>query len=126
MIERKYPEGADYISGFGGGYEKCCQDMVLAGLAWLDENPDAKPEFTQFQNIYGLTADENEDMKKLQKAMLTVDSGATGAMMQASTNHVLAARELGWEEYLKQLEVYHGSGNGDEEHEDSNDEKTES
>lgn len=89
------------ISGFGGGYEKSCRNMVIAGMEWLDAHPEAKPTFKQYANVYGITAEENNDMEAMQAAMLRVCDDCTGAMMQACTNHVLKAREVGWEEYTR-------------------------
>jgi hypothetical protein len=64
--------------------------MVAAGLKWLDENKGAKPSFDQFKHVYGITTNENDDMKKMQKAMYDAAGGeCSGAMMQATTNQVL-------------------------------------
>ena len=103
MSKYVYPEGCREISGFGGGYEDMCRSMVILGMEWLEANPEAKPEFKQFKNVYGVTTDENEDMENLQKAMMAKDDGVTGAMMQASTNHVLFAHKNGWETYIEKM-----------------------
>lgn len=64
--------------------------MVAAGLKWLDENKDAKPAFDQFKHTYGATTNENDDMKRMQKAMFdAVDGDCSGGIMQATTNQVL-------------------------------------
>ena len=102
-MEYKYLENRREISGFGGDYEKCCRDMVIAGMKHLDENHGSNPTFDQYKNIFGLTTNENEDMKKLQAAMLEVDDGVSGAMMQASTNHVLYAYKNGWDKYQEKM-----------------------
>lgn len=101
----QYTEKCREISGFGGGYETHCRNMVIAGMNWLDANPNADPKFDQYKNIYGLTTNENEDMEAMQKAMNeAVDNGASGASMQASTNHVLYAHKNGWDKYIQEME----------------------
>ena len=41
------------ISGFGGGYEILCQDMLNAGVVWLDRHPRAKLAISTIDNVYG-------------------------------------------------------------------------
>ncbi len=99
-----YPKG-DFISGFGAksDYELACQKMVIAGATYLDQTPDSKPSFDQYKNIYGITTNENEDMKALQKVMLDAVKDCSGAMMQACTNHVLYIHKNGWNKYIKEI-----------------------
>jgi len=99
----KYIKDSREISGFGGGYEKTCRNMVIAGIEWLDEHKGANPTFDQYKNIFGMTTNENKDMKSLQKAMLEEGKDCSGAMMQASTNHVLFAWKNGWDKYMKEM-----------------------
>ena len=104
-MEYKYLENRREISGFGGGYEDSCRKMVIAGMQWLDDNHGANPTFDQYKHIFGMTTNENEDMRKLQTHMNEViDNEATGAMMQACTNHVLYAWKNGWDKYQKEME----------------------
>lgn len=101
----QYTKECDEISGFGGDYENACRTMVITGMQWLDEHPGSNPTFDEFENVYGMTTNENDDMKTMQEAMnKSIGDEATGAMMQACTNHVLAARKLGWNEYIKKME----------------------
>lgn len=101
----KYEYTADMreISGFGGGYEDACRNMVVAGLNWCDEHPNADLSYKEYQNIYGITTDESEDMKLMQKAMAAVNDGCSGAQMQASMAHVMAVRKYGWDDYCRQM-----------------------
>ncbi len=104
MSKYRYTEGMSEISGFGDGYEATCRAMVIAGLEWMDDNPEAKPEYKEYKDIYGITYDENEDAKKLQQAMLEASNNdCTGAMMQASLWHVMFANKNGWEKYTEQM-----------------------
>lgn len=108
MSKYQYNEGCREISGFGGGYEDACRKMVIAGMEWWDEHPDAKVTYGQYENITGLTVNESDDCKALQNHMNeAIDKKATGAMMQAATNHVTAAHRLGWEKYLTEMHADH-------------------
>ena len=103
----QYPENLDVISGFGVGseYELACQKMVVSGMEWLDRHKEANPTFKEYKNVYGLTANENQDMKEMQSFMnKAIDDEASGAMMQACTKHVLYAKKHGWEKYLEEIQ----------------------
>jgi len=113
MANYQYTEDMGEISGFGGGYEQACRDMVLAGLKWLEENPDADPKFQGYKNVFGLILDDNDDAKALTKVMLAAcKEGATGAMHHASVSHVMFISKNGWEEYCKKMREREG-GNED-------------
>ena len=101
---RIYTDDMGEISGFGGGYEKACQAMVLAGLAWFDAHPGADPKFHGYSNIYGIIEEDNDDAKALSDAVVAASGGdCTGAMHQATISHVLVARRLGWEGYCAKM-----------------------
>lgn len=105
MSKYQYTEKCREVSGFGGGYEDACRKMVQTGMEWLDKHKEANPTFDQFKNVYGLTTNENDDMKDMQSAMNeAISNGASGAMMQVSTNHVLYANKNGWEKYISEME----------------------
>lgn len=103
------------ISGFGGSYEAGCRAMVLAGIKWIDEHPDADPHFRGYEGVYGILTEDNDDAKALTKAVMDAEfvfengrkircgDEATGAMHHATMGHVLAYKRLGWDEYCKQL-----------------------
>ena len=96
MTKYNYTDDMDEISGFGGGYESTCRAMVIAGLNWWDENPQADPKWGEYKNIYGITTDENEDAKAMQHVMLeAAKDDCTGAMMQATMSHVMFAHKSG-------------------------------
>lgn len=103
-MERKYTEEMREISGFGGGYEETCRNMVLAALDWLDENPEADLSYKTFKQVYGLTTDESDDMKTMQGVMVkAANNDCTGAMMQATCAHVMFIRKEGWEKYVEEM-----------------------
>lgn len=101
MSKYQFVENMAEISGFGGGYEQGCRDMVVAGLEWLDERPGADPQFHGYKNVYGIIMEDNQDAKDLTAAMIAVCDGCTGAMHQATVSHVLWIRKHGWEKYVQ-------------------------
>lgn len=90
------------ISGFGGGYEIACQVMLVQGLEWLSQHPEAKPEFHGYKGVYGIITEDNADAKDLSTAVcFGVDP--TGAMHQAVMSHVLYIRLNGRAKWLQEL-----------------------
>lgn len=104
MTKYQYTPEMNEISGFGGGYEAVCRKMVIAGLEWADMKGDANPSWKESPNIVGITIDENEDAKAMQKVMFAAaDNDCTGAMMQAAMNHVLYVLKNGWDKYVARM-----------------------
>ncbi len=100
------------ISGFGGGYEAACRQMLRQALEWWDAHPDADPQYQGFRNVFGLVADTNDDARALDKAMMAnVEGGPTGAMHQAVLGHTFFIRKNGWEAYVAEMskDVLEGS-----------------
>lgn len=99
-----FTEDMGEISGFGGGYEQTCRNMLAAGMEWLDAHPAADPQFKGFQGVYGLISEENEDAEALSAAIVAGAHGdCTGAMHQAVTSHCLFIRKNGWEAYCQKM-----------------------
>jgi len=104
MEKYVYTDEMDEISGFGGGYEATCRAMVRAGLLWLDNNIAANLSFKQYENIYGLTFDESDDCKAMQEVMIEASGNdCTGAMMQATLNHIMFIYKNGWDKYKEEM-----------------------
>lgn len=104
MSKYEYTKEMDEISGFGGGYEATCRAMVIAGIEWADKKKGADPKWKESPQLIGITIDENDDAKELQKVMLEASGDdCTGAMMQACMNHVLYILKNGWDEYVKTM-----------------------
>ena len=115
MSKRTYTAMMREISGFGGGYEEACRAMVLAGVAWLEANPVADPQFSGYRGVYGVITEDNDDAKDLTAAIMNatvvgadgqpaaVSDGATGAMHQATVNHVLIVKTHGWDWYVNEM-----------------------
>ena len=103
--EYEFTKDMDEISGFGGSYEDACRNMVIAGVEWLDENPDADPQYRGYKGIYGVIKEENEAAKAMTKVMIAASGDdCTGAMHQATVSHVLFIKSHSWEEYVKKME----------------------
>lgn len=114
--KKEWTDDMGEISGFSRGYEAACRAMVIAGIEWVDSNPQEDPVFSSYKGIYGVINPENDAAKSLHQAMLAppvffngkkiqdkVGDDCTGAMIQATTTHVLAYKQLGWEEYCRRL-----------------------
>ena len=91
------------ISGFGGGYEQACRDMLKAGLGWLDDHPDSDPKFHGYKDVYGIISEDNEDAKKLSNAVGRAVEDCTGAMHQAVISAALWIQKHSWDEYVAQM-----------------------
>ena len=97
MNNYEFTLGMKQISGFGGGYEQTCRDMLKAGLKWLDGHPKAEPEFSD----YGAT--KNEDAKDLRGSILDGLEDCTLAMYEHVLMHVLFIRKNGWQKYVNEM-----------------------
>lgn len=104
-MEYRHTEDMGEISGFGGGYEKCCQDMLDAGARFLLETkPSADPQFRGFKDVYGIIMEDNDDAKALTKAVIDAAKGeATGAMHQAVISRCLYIKKNGWAKYCEEV-----------------------
>ena len=106
MSEISYRHTADMgeISGFGGGYEACCQDMLEAGVGWLADRPDAVLEGNTFKNIYGIFEASSDDAKAMEKVVLEAAKGeATGAMHHGVMSRLFWISMNGWQAYCEKL-----------------------
>jgi hypothetical protein len=93
------------ISGFGGGYEACCQDMLEAGVLWLNANPQKRDLSAHgLQNVYGIFIPDSDDAKAIEKAIIDASKGeATGAMHHAVMSRLFYIAKNGWDSYCEEL-----------------------
>lgn len=95
------------ISGFGGGYENACQNMLEAGIKWLMDEKNAgfmsEIKTQEFRGIYGVLTAESEDAKALEKTILAVCDDCTEAMHHAVMNRLSFIAKNGWEKYCEEL-----------------------
>jgi len=100
----RHTEDMGEISGFGGGYEACCQDMLEAGVRWLQDHTEAKMEAHGFENVYGILVADSDDAKAMESVILDAAKGeATGAMHQNVMCRLFYIAENGWEAYCTEL-----------------------
>jgi len=102
-----FPPGADIISGFGGGYEDTCQNMVAAGVKWCIDNPDKAKALSvkEYTNIYGICDVEGAYAKEFDGVLMEAcHNDCTGAMHQASVNHIFWVFSHSIEEYRAEVE----------------------
>lgn len=83
-LKYPWPDIAGEISGFGGGYEAACRNMLYAGLRLLDENPDAPDD-------------------ELEEAILAVEPECSGAMFGAARGAARFIAREGWGEYVNRM-----------------------
>lgn len=95
------------ISGFGGGYESACQDMLEAGARWLHERAkrDQKTDLQMhgYTNVYGILVADSDDAKALEKVVVDAAPGCSGAMHQAVMSRLLYIAKNGWPAYCAEL-----------------------
>jgi hypothetical protein len=92
------------ISGFGGGYEKCCQDMLEAGVRWLRAHAKADLQGHGFTGVYGFFVPDSDDAEALEQVVLAAAKGeATGAMHHAVMGRLFWIAKNGWDAYCAEL-----------------------
>ena len=99
----EFTEKMGEISGFGGGYESTCRQMLKNGLGFWDANPKLDPKYKGFKNVYGICIDDNEDAKKLDDAVMDGIEDATGAMHQAVVSTIFFIHKNGWDKYVEEM-----------------------
>jgi DNA-directed RNA polymerase subunit N (RpoN/RPB10) len=105
MNKYQYTDKCAEISGFGGGYEDACRKMVIAGMEWMDEHPNANMNIATFNGIPELTLPRTDDAQELENVMNDAVEGCCSVhMIQLSIGCLLCARRLGWDTYIRRLE----------------------
>ena len=106
MAEQSYRHTEDMgeISGFGGGYEKTCQDMLENGVKWLIANADKRDlKGHSYANVYGIMVADSDDAKEMEKAMMSGIDDCTGAMHQSVMSRLFFIAGNGWDAYCAEL-----------------------
>lgn len=92
------------ISGFGGSYEECCQDMLEAGVKWLNDRAGVDLAMSASPQIFGLLSADSDDAKALEGVILDAAKGeATGAMHHAVMARLGFIAKNGWPAYCAEL-----------------------
>ncbi len=103
-IRAKYPipKECKEISGFGGGYEATCINMMYAALQVLDPIKDIVKEKVSTKQT--TTVDQVNDLTngEMEKAVMAAcHNDCTGAMHGSSIMHAIKIIELGLDTYVK-------------------------
>ena len=99
----RHAEDMGEISGFGGGYESACQDMLEAGCKWLKEHKDPDLKASGLKNVYGIFNADSDDAKEMETAVMAVVDDCTGAMHQAVMQRLFYIAKNGWEKYCEEI-----------------------
>ncbi|KKM61294.1 hypothetical protein LCGC14_1533190 [marine sediment metagenome] len=98
-MERAWTDDMGEISGFGGSYEESCRAMVLAGIEWLEEHPDASVRFQEIDVISAETDEAKQFLDCLVETAESLGAGPAGAMVNFTTYRAMTAHKFGWEAY---------------------------
>lgn len=103
-IKDRKPYVTADLSGFGGGYENCIQEMLFAGRNWLKENPGFEFSVKYYKHIHGISINESENKEKLDELEKLLDdasenqcSGMQHATIMASLAYI---HKYGYEKWL--------------------------
>lgn len=107
MSYRHTPEMGE-ISGFGGGYEKTCQDMLEAGVEWMLEHPEFEFSAEGYQGAVGLVYANNEETQELMHVIVNASKNkdgapeADGAQIHGIMQRLGFIANNGWHAYVAQ------------------------
>lgn len=103
-MEYKHTEDMGEISGFGGGYEATCQQMLHQGVTWLMENVERRDlKARGFKDVYGILEANSDDAKALEDAIMKDHDDVTGAMHQTVMQRCFYIAANGWDDYCTKL-----------------------
>ena len=105
-MEYRHTADMQEISGFGGSYEESCQDMLEAGLRWIEKKRKEKePNFswTEYAGVTGFLLPESDDAKELSAVVEKACAECTGAMHHTVMSRLFWIAKSGWEAYKKEL-----------------------
>ena len=93
------------ISGFGGGYEETCRNMLYGALAYLDEHCTTQEEkINAVAKLVDDLRDRNYKNNGIEKAIMKAcENDCTGAMHNAAVSHLMFLTKNGYEKYKNEL-----------------------
>jgi len=109
MTEYRHTADMGEISGFGGGYEAVCQDMLHAGVSWIIEKKIGSDDLKAhgFKGVYGIIEPDNDTTRELEKVLVEAAHGdCTGAMMHAVMMRCIFVSHHSWDEYCAQMRAF--------------------
>jgi hypothetical protein len=87
----RYTDKCRYLYAGGGDKELVCQEMVIAGVQWLEEHPDVD-DGGESLNLVLVEASGGRHSESL------------GTLLMVSTIHARRAVKLGWDAYIRMQE----------------------
>ena len=102
-MDYKHTKDMGEISGFGGGYEATCQQMLHNGVSFLAERSGVDLRVLESPQFYGIVKLEGDDAGALEKAVMDGIEGATGAMHHAVMSRLAYINKNGWNAYCAEL-----------------------
>lgn len=90
----RHTEDMGEISGFSGGYEQACQDMLEAGCKWIEANKSAKTEGHSYSS---------DDAKAMEAAVMAACEDCSCAMHHAVMSRLFYIAKNGWEKYCEEV-----------------------
>lgn len=102
-MEYKHTDDMGEISGFGGGYEAVCQQMLHNGVSFLANRSGADVKVLESPQIYGIVKMEGDDAEALELAVMAGIDDATGAMHHAVMSRLAYINKNGWDTYCAEL-----------------------
>lgn len=92
--------GIARLSTEGARYEEDCQNMLEAGVLWLQEHPGVKLELVEFDGVVGYCRENNDDTIELGKVIIGAVLGrATEIMYHEVMRRLVIISGVGWEAY---------------------------
>jgi len=93
-VRERFPwtDSMGEVSGFGGGYENACRDMIYAGIAWTEKHPGA--DLSTYKTV---------DAKALDAHILLACPDCSGAMHGAAMNALAFIAKQGWNAYAGKM-----------------------
>lgn len=89
------------MSGFGGGYEECCQRLLTNGLVYLTEKGDIDGlKYKSYKNVYGICIPKGELSEEMDQAIMEGEDDVSGAMHQAAVSHTFWIAKNGYEAWI--------------------------
>ncbi len=101
---RRHTPDMGEISGFGGGYESLCQDMLEAGVWWLEQHRTVDVKVLTNPQIYGIIKEGTPETKELSDVVVAaLKNECTGAMHHCVMALLAYIAKNGWDAYCAEL-----------------------
>ena len=117
LISYRHTPAMGQISGLGGEFEQSCQEMLQAGVAWIEaqresgRNPDpifalAYSRWAPGKETLLLTQAASPEAKTLEAAMRAASTGAEDGAFLIALQSVMWILDNDWSAYVGLMERY--------------------